>query len=238
MNFRNISTIYRKELKSFFYSPVAYIIMVVFLIITGWFFTSNLFVMRLVSMRGVFDVIPFILLFFIPAITMRSFSEEKKSGTIELLLTKPVTDMEIVVGKFISNVVLTALTILPTVVYVVSLSFLGRLDIGAIITAYIGVILMCSIYISIGLFASSLTENQVVAFIISFLMIFALFMLNKVLMFMPTFLVTILEYISSDYHFLSISRGVLDTRTLIYYFSGILIFLFLTKTSLEKRKWS
>ena len=238
MNFRNISTIYRKELKSFFYSPVAYIIMVVFLIITGWFFTSNLFVMGLVSMRGVFDVIPFILLFFIPAITMRSFSEEKKSGTIELLLTKPVTDMEIVVGKFISNVVLTALTILPTVVYVVSLSFLGRLDIGAIITAYIGVILMCSIYISIGLFASSLTENQVVAFIISFLMIFALFMLNKVLMFMPTFLVTILEYISSDYHFLSISRGVLDTRTLIYYFSGILIFLFLTKTSLEKRKWS
>ena len=163
MNFRNISTIYRKELKSFFYSPVAYIIMVVFLIITGWFFTSNLFVMGLVTMRGVFDVIPFILLFFIPAITMRSFSEEKKSGTIELLLTKPVTDMEIVVGKFISNVVLTALTILPTVVYVVSLSFLGRLDIGAIITAYIGVILMCSIYISIGLFASSLTENQVVA---------------------------------------------------------------------------
>jgi ABC-2 type transport system permease protein len=238
MNFRNISTIYRKELKSFFYSPVAYIIMVVFLIITGWFFTSNLFVMGLVSMRGVFDVIPFILLFFIPAITMRSFSEEKKSGTIELLLTKPVTDMEIVVGKFISNVVLTALTILPTVVYVVSLSFLGRLDFGAIITAYIGVILMCSIYISIGLFASSLTENQVVAFIISFLMIFALFMLNKVLMFMPTFLVTILEYISSDYHFLSISRGVLDTRTLIYYFSGILIFLLLTKTSLEKRKWS
>lgn len=238
MNFRNISTIYRKELKSFFYSPVAYIIMVVFLIITGWFFTSNLFVMGLVSMRGVFDVIPFILLFFIPAITMRSFSEEKKSGTIELLLTKPVTDMEIVVGKFISNVVLTALTILPTVVYVVSLSFLGRLDFGAIISAYIGVILMCSIYISIGLFASSLTENQVVAFIISFLMIFALFMLNKVLMFMPTFLVTILEYISSDYHFLSISRGVLDTRTLIYYFSGILIFLFLTKTSLEKRKWS
>lgn len=238
MNFRNISTIYRKELKSFFYSPVAYIIMVVFLIITGWFFTSNLFVMGLVTMRGVFDVIPFILLFFIPAITMRSFSEEKKSGTIELLLTKPVTDMEIVVGKFISNVVLTALTILPTVVYVVSLSFLGRLDIGAIITAYIGVILMCSIYISIGLFASSLTENQVVAFIISFLMIFALFMLNKVLMFMPTFLVTILEYISSDYHFLSISRGVLDTRTLIYYFSGILIFLLLTKTSLEKRKWS
>jgi len=238
MNFRNISTIYRKELKSFFYSPVAYIIMVVFLIITGWFFTSNLFVIGLVTMRGVFDVIPFILLFFIPAITMRSFSEEKKTGTIELLLTKPVTDMEIVVGKFISNVILTALTILPTVIYVISLSFLGRLDIGSIITAYIGVILMSSIYISIGLFASSLTENQVVAFIISFLMIFALFMLNKILMFMPAFLVSTLEYISSDYHFLSISRGVLDTRTLVYYLSGIIIFLLLTKTSLEKRKWS
>ncbi len=97
---------------------------------------------------------------------------------------------------------------------------------------------MSSIYISIGLFASSLTENQVVAFIISFLMIFALFMLNKILMFMPAFLVSTLEYISSDYHFLSISRGVLDTRTLVYYLSGIIIFLLLTKTSLEKRKWS
>lgn len=233
----NILTIYKKELKSYFYSPVAYIVIVVFLIITGWFFTSGLFIAGVVSMRNVFDIIPFILLFFIPAISMRTFSEEKKAGTIELLLTKPVTDFDIVLGKFFSTLTLTALTMAPTLIYAISLKFLGPLDIGSIITAYIGLLLMSGIYIGIGLFSSSLTENQVVAFIISFLIIFALFMLNKILIFVPPLLVPIIEYISTDYHFSSIARGVIDTKDLIYYFSGIYIMLLLTKTSLEGRKW-
>jgi ABC-2 type transport system permease protein len=233
----NIITIYKKELKSYFYSPVAYIVMVVFLIITGWFFTSSLFVAGVVSMRNVFDIIPFILLFFIPAISMRTFSEEKKAGTIELLLTKPITDFEIVLGKFFSTLTLAALAMAPTLIYAVSLKFLGPLDIGSIVSAYIGLLLMSGIYISIGLFSSSLTENQVVAFIISFLLIFALFMMNKILMFVPSPLVSIVEYISSDYHFSSITRGVIDTKDIIYYFSGIYIMLLFTKTSLEGRKW-
>lgn len=233
----NILTIYKKELKSYFYSPVAYIVMVVFLIITGWFFTSSLFVAGVVSMRNVFDMIPFILLFFIPAISMRTFSEEKKAGTIELLLTKPITDFDIVLGKFFSTLTLAALTFVPTFIYAISLKFLGPIDIGSVFSAYLGLLLMSGIYISIGLFSSSLTENQVVAFIISFLMIFALFMMNKILMFVPTPLVSIVEYISSDYHFSSITRGVIDTKDLIYYFSGIYIMLLLTKTSLEGRKW-
>jgi ABC-2 type transport system permease protein len=233
----NILTIYKKELKSYFYSPVAYIVMVVFLIITGWFFTSTLFVAGVISMRNVFDIIPFILLFFIPAISMRTFSEEKKSGTIELLLTKPVTDFDIVLGKFLSTLTLAALTLLPTVIYVISLKFLGPLDLGTIISAYIGLVLMCGLYVSVGLFASSLTENQVIAFIVSFLIIFTLFMLNKILMFVPPILVPIIEYISSDFHFSSITRGVIDTKDLIYYFSGMYIMLLLTKTSLEGRKW-
>lgn len=233
----NILTIFKKELKSYFYSPVAYIVMVVFLIITGWFFTSTLFVAGVISMRNVFDIVPFILLFFIPAISMRTFSEEKKSGTIELLLTKPVTDFDIVLGKFFSTVVLAALTLVPTLIYVISLKFLGPIDFGTIISAYIGLVLMAGLYVSIGIFASSLTENQVVAFIISFLIIFALFMMNKILMFIPTFLVPIVEYISTDFHFSSIARGVIDTKDLIYYFSGIYIMLLLTKTSLEGRKW-
>jgi ABC-2 type transport system permease protein len=234
----NILTIYKKELKSYFYSPVAYIVIVVFLIITGWFFTSSLFVAGVISMRNVFDMIPFILLFFIPAISMRTFSEEKKAGTIELLLTKPVTDFEIVLGKFFSTLSLAALTFIPTIIYAITLKFLGPVDIGSIFSAYLGLILMSGIYISIGLFCSSLTENQVVAFIISFLIIFALFMMNKILMFVPTPLVSIIEYISSDYHFSSITRGVIDTKDLIYYFSGIYIMLLLTKTSLEGRKWN
>jgi len=233
----NILTIFKKELKSYFYSPVAYIVIVVFLIITGWFFTSSLFVAGVISMRNVFDIIPFIFLFFIPAISMRTFSEEKKSGTIELLLTKPITDFEIVIGKFLSTFGLAALTLVPTFIYVFSLKMLGPVDFGSIFSAYIGLLLMCGIYIGIGLFASSLTENQVIAFIISFLIIFILFMLNKILMFVPAPIVPILEYISTDYHFSSITRGVIDSKDLIYYFSGIYIMLLLTKTSLEARKW-
>ncbi len=233
----NILTIFKKELKSYFYSPVAYIVIVVFLIITGWFFTSTLFVAGVITMRNVFDIIPFILLFFIPAISMRTFSEEKKSGTIELLLTKPITDYDIILGKFFSTLTLAVLTFIPTVIYVVSLKLLGPLDIGSIFSAYLGLVLMAGLYISIGLFASSLTENQVVAFIISFLIIFALFMMNKILMFVPPILVPIIEFISTDFHFSSISRGVIDTKDLIYYFSGIYIMLLLTKTSLEGRKW-
>jgi len=233
----NSKTIFKKEIKSYFTSPVAYILIVVFLIITGWFFTSNLFVAGVITMRSVFDIVPFILLFYIPAISMRTFSEEKKSGTIELLLTKPLTDFDIVLGKFLSTVVFGAITLAPTLIYVISLKILGPVDFGSIISAYLGIVLMMGIYVSVGLFASSLTENQVVAFIISFLIIFALFMMNKVLIFIPTQLVSIVEYISSDYHFGSISRGVIDTRDIIYYFSGIVILLLLTRTSLESRKW-
>ena len=211
----NILTIYKKELKSYFTSPVAYIVIVVFLIITGWFFTNTLFIANVVSLRSVLDIIPFILLFFIPAISMRTIAEEKKAGTIELLLTKPITDFDIVIGKFLATITLAALTFAPTLVYVISLKFLGPIDLGSIISAYIGLVLMCGIYIGIGIFASSMTENQVVAFIISFLIIFVLFMLNKILIFIPAPLNSIFEYISSDYHFSSISRGVIDTRDLI-----------------------
>jgi ABC-2 type transport system permease protein len=233
----NSLTIFKREIKAYFTSPVAYILIVVFLIITGWFFTSNLFVAGIITMRSVFDIVPFILLFYIPAIAMRTFSEEKKSGTIELLLTKPLTDFDIVLGKFMSTVVFGAITLAPTLIYVISLRILGPVDFGSVISAYIGIILMMGIYVSVGLFASSMTENQVVAFIISFLIIFALFMMNKVLIFIPVPLVSAVEYISSDYHFGSISRGVIDSRDIIYYFSGITILLLLTRTSLESRKW-
>lgn len=234
---KNILTIFRKELRSYFNSPVAYIVLFVFLIITGWFFTSSLFLGQVVTMRNVFDIIPFIFLFFVPAISMRTLSEEKKSGTIELLLTKPISDIDIVMGKFLAALALTGIALAFTLIYVISLTFLGKIDLGSIIGTYIGLLLMSGVYISIGIFASSLTENQVVAFIISFLMVFALFLLNKVLVFLPTSLASILEYISIDYHFGSIARGVIDSRNIIYYLSGITIFILLTRASLERRKW-
>ena len=234
---QNIITIARKELVSYFTSPVAYIVMMVFLGITGWYFTSELFLSGFVTMRVVFSIIPFIFIIFIPIMSMRTFAEEKKLGTIELLLTKPVTDFDIIIGKFLAVLGLTIATVLPTIVYVVTLTFLGPVDIGPIITAYIGLFLMAGVYISIGVFTSSLTENQIIAAILSFVIIFVLYLLNFILGYLPTTISNILQYISSSYHFNSIQRGVLDSRDLIYYISGITIFLFLTRLSLESRKW-
>ncbi len=234
---QNIITIARKELVSYFTSPVAYIVMMVFLGITGWYFTSELFLGGFVTMRVVFSIIPFIFIIFIPIISMRTFAEEKKLGTIELLLTKPVTDFDIIIGKFLATLGLTIATILPTIVYVVTLTFLGPVDLGPIISAYIGLFLMAGVYISIGVFTSSLTENQIIAAILSFVIIFVLYLLNYILGYLPTTISNILQYISSSYHFNSIQRGVLDSRDLIYYISGIAIFLFLTRLSLESRKW-
>lgn len=234
---QNIKTIYLKELKSYFNSPVAYIVMIVFLVIVGWFFTNGFFQSNTASMRPMFDMVPFIFLFFIPAITMRSFSEEKKQGTIELLLTKPVKDIELVVGKFLAAFFLTLLTLLPTLIYFITVKSLGDVDMGSVIGGYLGLILMACVYIGIGIFASSLTENQVVAFIISFIVIFALFMMGKILIQVSPALVSAVEYISTDYHYTNISRGVIDSRNLIYYFSMIFLTVFLTKVSLESRKW-
>lgn len=229
--------IFKKEFKSLFYSPIAYIVLFVFLGITGWFFTSSLFEVGIVSMRGAFEIISFILLFFIPAITMRTFSEEKRSGTIEMLLTKPVSEMQIITGKFFATLAFTALAVAPTLIYLISLLFLGSIDIGIIISSYLGLLFVCAVYISSGIFASSLTENQIISFIISFLIIFALFILNKVLIFFPVFLTSFLEYLSTDYHYMNMSRGVIDTRSLIYFTSAVFIFLLLSRISLEKRKW-
>jgi len=233
----NIKTIYSKELKSYFNSPIAYIVIIVFLAIVGYFFTSSLFSNNMATLRGMFDMVPFVFLFFIPAITMRSFSEEKKQGTIELLLTKPVKEYELVIGKFLSAFVLMVITLLPTIVYVLAVVFMGDTDKGALIGGYLGLILMGAIYIGVGIFASSLTENQVIAFIISFVAVFALFMMGKVLQQISPGLVSTVEFLSADYHYSNISRGVIDTRDLFYYFSLIFLTIFLTKTSIESRKW-
>ena len=234
---QNIKTIYIKELKSYFNSPIAYIVIIVFLAIVGWFFTSNLFANNQSTLRGMFDIIPFVFLFFIPAITMRSFSEEKKQGTIELLLTKPVSDIELVLGKFFSAWFLTLFALLPTLIYFIVLIILGDLDYGSVIGGYLGLILLSAVYVGIGILTSSLTENQVIAFISGFLVMFILFMLGKMLMQVSPALVSAVEYISTDYHLTNISRGVIDTRDIVYYFSMIFFTIFLTKVSLESRKW-
>ena len=238
MNFNNIKSILRKELRSFFNSPVAYIIIIVYLIILGWFFTSNLFVYNLASLRTVFEMTPFLLLFFAPAMTMRSISEEKKSGTLELLVTKPITEAEIITGKFLASWVLYFFTLLPTLCYYITLAVLGSLDTGAVVGGYLGLLFVGAVFLAVSVFGSSITENQVVAFIVSLFIVFTLFMLDKVLFYLPTSVATVLEYISIDYHFSNIARGVIDSRDLIYYASAVGLSLYMATAALQKRRWA
>jgi len=233
----NILPIYRRELRSYFNSPVAYVVIVVFLAIIGWFFTSNLFLMNVASLRIVFELVPLIFLFFVPAMTMRLLAEEKKSGTLELLTTKPVRDVEIVLGKFLAAWTLLAATLAPTLLYLISVMTIGKIDMGPVFTGYLGLLLMGAVYIGIGLLASSLTENQIIAFILSFLIVFALFMMDKILIYVPEGFASSIEFLAIDYHFSNIARGVIDSRNIIYFGSLLGFSLFLATVSLERRKW-
>jgi ABC-2 type transport system permease protein len=227
--------ILKKELRSYFLSPAAYIVVTVFLLICGWFFSTSLFVVNQASMRNVFTIIPFVFTFFVPAITMRLLSEEKKTGTFELLVTMPVSDLEVILGKYLAALVLLAVAVGLTFTYALTLAALGNTDTGETASGYLGLVLLGAGYLAIGILASSLTENQIVAFIISFLVIFVLSLIDKVLLFFPAALASIFEYLSAEYHFNNIARGVIDTRDLIYYASLVMLGLFFSSRALRRR---
>jgi ABC-2 type transport system permease protein len=216
---------------------VAYVVIVVFLAIVGWFFTSTLFLADVATVSTVFEVVPWVFLGFVPAITMRLLAEEKKTGTIELLTTKPIQDVEIVLGKFLAGWTLVTATLLPTLLYVLTIVSLGDVDIGPVLTGYFGLLLMGGVYVGIGIFASSLTENQVIAFIVTLLIVLTLFLIDKMLIFLPETFATTLEFVSIAPHFASIARGVIDSRDLIYFASMLGFSLLLATASLERRKW-
>lgn len=233
----NIYPIYRRELQSYFNSPIAYVVIVVFLAIVGWFFINSLFLANIATLTSVFEVVPWVFIGFVPAITMRLLAEEKKTGTIELLSTKPIKDIEIVLGKFLAAWTLLTAALAPTVIYAFVILSLGNVDLGPVVAGYMGLFLMGGVYIAVGLFASSLTENQIVAFIVTLLIVLGLFLVDKMLIFLPEGLATILEFISVDYHFSSIARGVIDSRDIIYFLSILGFSLLMTTLSLERRKW-
>jgi len=236
-NFRHTGTIFRKELRSYFNSAVAYVVIVVFLAIVGWFHTSNLFLSNVASLRLMFELVPLVFLFVVPAITMRLLAEEKKSGTIELLSTKPLHDAEIVMGKFLAAWALVGFALLPTLIYYFTIAAIGNIDSGPVIGGYVGLMLMAGVYVAVGLLASSLTDNQIVAFILGLLFVFVLFMLDKILIYVPDFLTSIIEYLGVDYHFSNIARGVVDSRDIIYFLSALGLALYLSVISLMRRKW-
>ncbi len=237
MQLKNIAPIYVKELRSYFNSAVAYVVIVVFLALLGWFYASNIFLANVASMREMFEIARWIFLFVIPAITMRLLAEERKSGTIELLTTKPVHDAEIVLGKFLAAWSLMGIALLPSLVYYVTITSLGTIDNGPVVGGYLGLILMAGVFVSLGLFASSVTDNQIVAFLLGIFLVLVFFIIDKVLIFMPEGLASTLEYVSTDAHFLSMARGVIDSRDLVYFASILGFTLHCSVVSLERRKW-
>ncbi|MEP0366125.1 MAG: ABC transporter permease subunit [Cyclobacteriaceae bacterium] len=231
----------RRELASFFDSLIAYVLIALFLLLSGiftWLASTNVFFIGQATMQVFFSIAFWSLFFFIPAITMRMIAEENRAGTIELLTTKAVSDSQIVWGKFLACLILVAVALFATLPYYVTISQLGNIDDGAVIGGYIGLLLLSASYISIGLFASSITQNQIVAFLLA-LAVGILFQLifdvlgNSV----RGAIGETLSYLSMSVHFESISRGVVDSRDLVYFASIIVLGTLLSQMMLSKRNW-
>ena len=235
----SIITIYKKELNSFFTSPMAYIFLVVFALVNGYFFTNTFFLYNQSDMRALFGIVPLVYLFFIPAVSMGLISREKSLGTIEIISTLPVRERDIVLGKYLAGLTLILVALLTTAVHYITLYNVGTtVDHGAVFTGYLGLALLGGVYTSVGVFASSLTENQVIAFIVGIAIVLAFFLMDKLLFFVPASMAGIIQYLSTEFHLSNISRGVIDTRNLIYFGSVIGFFLSMTTRVLESRKWS
>ena len=235
---RNIRTVYLRELVGFFNSPMAYIFLVIFAIVNGYFFTNRFFLFGQSDLRSLFDIVPLVFLFFIPAISMGLIARENDIGTIETMSTLPLSTVQFVLGKFIAALCLILLGLLATSIHFITLVFVGtNIDYGAIFSGYLGLALMGATFAAIGTYASSITQNQVVAFIIGLFMVLIIFMLDKTLIFVPSSIAGLLQFLAIDYHLSNMSRGVIDSRNLIYFFSMIGFFLFLTVQTLEVRRW-
>lgn len=238
---RKIWVITKRELSSYFDSLIAYVMIVIFLGLSGfftWITSSNVFFIGQADLQVFFGISYWTLFFFIPAITMRSLAEENKSGTIELLSTKAVSDWQIVSGKFLSCLLLVVIAVACTIPYYITISRLGDVDHGGVIGGYLGLILMSAMYISIGIFASSLTNNQIVSFLLALFIGIFFHILFQLMAGGSTGIISgILDYLSVRTHFESLSRGVFDSRDFIYFGTMILLGLVLSQTMLSKRNW-
>lgn len=236
---RKTYILFKKELLSYFNSPIAYIFIGVFLIVGNWLFFKNFFLYGQNIMRSYFDLLPWIFLFFAPALTMRLWAEEKKSGTIEFLLTLPITNWQVVMAKFFSALVFLFITLILSISIPVTLSTLGNVDYGPIFGGYLGAILLGGAYLSLGMFISSMTKNQIIAFIVALASCFIVYIIGAdfVLVSAPQFLVPFMKFLGLGSHFYNISKGIIDSKDIIYYFSFIFLFLFLNTKVIEGRKW-
>lgn len=244
-----VFAVFKKEINSFFSSFTGYIVILVFLISTGlilWVFPGskfNILENGYATMDSLFVLAPWLFLFLIPAVTMRMFAEEKKAGTIELLLTKPLTDLQIVTAKYASGVVLVLASLFPTLLYLVCIYYLstpaGNVDLAGISGSYIGLVFLCSGFVSIGIFCSAISGNQIVSFIVALIISFFFYngfdFISSITD--QPLLSNILSQAGISVHYNSLSRGVIDTRDVVYFISLTLLFLFLSRFVLERRKW-
>lgn len=236
---RTIWTLFKKELMSYFNSPIAYIFIGVFLVVGNWLFFKSFFLIQEASMRGFFDLLPWMFLFLAPALTMRLWAEEKKQGTIEFLLTLPVTDWQVVLAKFFGALTFMIVTLALTITLPITIAYLGNVDFGPVIGGYLGAIFLGGAYLSLGLFISSLTKNQIIAFILGLVASFAAFMIGAdfILIGAPKFMVPVMSFLGLGNHFYNISKGVIDTKDIIYYGSFIFFFLWMNTKIIEARGW-
>ena len=241
-------TLFKKEIRAFLSSLIGYIAISVFLLLVGLFLwilptESNLLTNGYAGLDSLFGLAPWVFLFLIPAITMRSFADEKKAGTIEFLLTKPLTDIQIILAKYFAGVTLVLFSLLPTLIYYYSVyklgSPVGNIDSGGTWGSYMGLFFLASAFTAIGIFASSLSDNQIIAFILAVFLCFFFYIGFEYISALDLF-GKVDDFIISlgiNDHYASMSRGVIDTRDVVYYLSLSGIFIFLTKTVLESRKW-
>jgi len=235
---RSVPTLFVREWKSFFFSPTAYIVITVFLALAGYFFFGNLSFSRQATLRPTLDVFAIVLLFVTPIITMRLLAEEARSGTIETLLTAPVRDVEVVLGKFFASLAFLICMLLPTGYYVAVLAKVGSPDYGQIISGYIGLVLVGCVFLSVGLLCSAATKNQIVAAVVAFVALLILWILGALgQLAQQQGLKELLEYIGFFRHFDSFQKGLIDTRDVIYMLSVTTFCLFLTVRVVETRKW-
>jgi ABC-2 type transport system permease protein len=237
----------KKELNLFFSSVTGYLVVILFLLVNSvflWFLPDdNLLDFGYADLSRFFENAPYVFLLLIPAITMRSFAEEKSLGTLESLITKPVSETSIILAKYLAALILVIFAIFPTLIYYITLYWLGNpmgnIDSGAVAGSYLGLIFLGSVYISIGIFASSLTDNQIVSLLIAFVMCLFVSEGFQLLANLPVFRTFNLFFIELGIrsHYISISRGVIDTRDVVYFISANVFFLLSTKTVLQKRNW-
>lgn len=238
-------SIYKKEILSFFNSLIAYIVIGIFLTVIGlymWVIPDTVFDLAVADMSLLFLVSPYVFLFLIPAITMRSFSEEKKSGTLELLLTRPITEWQLVIGKTLAALTIVVIALIPTLVYFYTIYQLGNpvgnIDAAGVVGAYIGLILLAAVLTAVGTFASSLTDNQIISFISA--LFFGWVLLEGVGYLGQLIggdLGLMIGGFGLSYHYAALSKGVLDVYNLVFLLSGVALFMSATRLVIQSRKW-